>query len=104
MERACFTFEIYGGKEEEYKRRHDEIWPDMVAAISDAGLRNYTLFRRGTTVIGYVECHPDVDTAFARIANSEVNARWAEWFDDVIASLADENGRLRFHEEVWHQD
>lgn len=104
MERACFTFEIYPGKEDEYKRRHDEIWPDMVAAISDAGLRNYTLFRRGTHVVGYVECHPDVETAFGKIAASDVNARWAEWFQDVIASLTDENGELRFHNEVWHLD
>lgn len=104
MERACFTFEIHSGKEEEYKRRHDEIWPEMVEAIREAGLRNYTLFRRGTQVIGYVECHPDIETAFAKIGASDVNTRWGEWFEDVIVDLTDETGQLRFHHEVWHQD
>lgn len=65
MERACFTFEIFPDKLDEYKKRHDEIWPEMVKLIEQSGLRNYTLFRRGTQVIAYVECHRDVETAFA---------------------------------------
>jgi L-rhamnose mutarotase len=104
VERACFTFEIYPGQEGEYQRRHDEIWPEMVTDIQAAGLRNYTLFRRGTHVVGYVECHPDIATAFAMMGESEANARWATWFEDVIEDLTDENGELRFHTEVWHLD
>ena len=68
MQRVCFTFEIYEGAEDEYKRRHDEIWPELVELIEESGLKNYTLFRRGTQVIAYVEAHPDLDTAFANIA------------------------------------
>ena len=33
MERLCFTFEIRPGTEDEYKKRHDEIWPELVNAI-----------------------------------------------------------------------
>ena len=51
MERLCFTFKLYPGQEAEYKRRHDEIWPDLVEAIQQAGLRNYSLFRRGQDVV-----------------------------------------------------
>ena len=70
MQRACFTFEIYEHMADEYKRRHDEIWPELVELIQDSGLKNYTLFRRGTQVIAYVEAHPDLETAFAGIADS----------------------------------
>ena len=63
MERLCFTFEIRPGTEAEYKKRHDEIWPELVEAIKDAGLSNYSLFRRGTTIYGYAEVEPDVETA-----------------------------------------
>jgi L-rhamnose mutarotase len=104
MERVCFTFEIYPGTEAEYKKRHDEIWPELVQAIRDAGQSNYSLFRRGTTIIAYVECEPDAETAFAKIGSTDVNARWAEWFEDVIVSLTDENGQLNRVEEVWHLD
>ena len=104
MERLCFTFEIRQGTEDEYEKRHDEIWPELVEAIKDAGLANYTLFRRGTEIIAYVEAHPDVATAFGKLAPSEVNRRWAEWFSDIIVSLTDEHGNLHAVPEVWHLD
>ena len=104
MERVCFTFEIRPGTEEEYKKRHDEIWPELVDAIKEAGFANYSLFRRGTEIVAYVECHPDVATAFAKIGATDVNTRWSEWFEDLIVSLVDENGELIRYEEVWHLD
>jgi L-rhamnose mutarotase len=104
MERLCFTFEVYPGQEAEYKKRHDEIWPELVADIQAAGFTNYSLFRRGTQVVGYVECVPDVATAFAALGSSDANARWATWFEDVIVELVDEQGELFTLAEVWHLD
>lgn len=104
MERICFTFDIYPGREAEYKRRHDEIWPELVDAIKESGFANYSLFRRDQTIVAYVECHPDVATAFEKLGAYEANARWAEWFQDVIVSLTDENGDLVTWQEVWHLD
>lgn len=100
----AWVLEVRPGYEEEYKRRHDEIWPEMAEAIRAAGIRNYTLFRRGTQVIAYCECHPDVATAFGKIGATEVNRRWSEWFSDIIVALTDEQGELFWAEEVWHQD
>ena len=102
MERLCFTFEIRPGTEDEYRRRHDEIWPELVQDIENAGLSNYTLFRRGTTVVGYAECEPDVATCFGTLGTSEANRRWAEWFEEIIVSLVDEDGNLFRLDEVWH--
>jgi L-rhamnose mutarotase len=104
MERTCFTFEIYPGMEAEYKKRHDEIWPELVEAIRESGFRNYSLFRREQQIVAYVECHPDVASAFGKLAGYESTGRWGEWFQDVIVSLTDENGQLMTLEEVWHLD
>jgi len=104
VERICFKFEIYPGQEAEYKRRHDEIWPELVEDIRDAGFKNYSLFRQDHEVVGYVECHPDVKTAFQKLSASEANARWAKWFEDVIVRLADDDGNVFRLDEVWHLD
>jgi L-rhamnose mutarotase len=104
VERLCFTFELRPGTEAEYKKRHDEIWPELVDAIKEAGFENYSLFRRGTQVVGYVECEPDAASAFAALGPNEANARWSKWFEDVIVSLTDEDGELYRLEEVWHLD
>jgi L-rhamnose mutarotase len=102
MERVCFTFEIYPGTEDEYKRRHDEIWPELAEAIQESGFRNYSLFRRGTQIVGYCECHPDRATAFEKLGRYEASARWAKWFEEVIVALTDEDGNLFYLDEVWH--
>lgn len=104
MQRVCFLMEIIPGQEAEYEKRHREIWPELTAALSDAGVRNYTLFRRGTSVIAYAECHPDAATAFGTVGRTEVNARWARWFTDVLASHTDDSGNLIEAAEVWHLD
>lgn len=104
MERICFKFEIYPGQEAEYKRRHDEIWPELVQAIKESGFANYSLFRRGLEIVAYVECEPDVATAFEKLSTYEANDRWSKWFEDVIVSLTDENGNLFTLQEVWHLD
>ena len=102
MERLCFQMELVPGQEAEYERRHDEIWPDMVAALVASGFENYSLFRRGTSVIGYAECHPDARTALDKMGETDVNARWQEWFSDVIASITTPDGELFTFDQVWH--
>ncbi len=100
----CFTFDLFEGAEAEYKKRHDEIWPALVVAIQDAGLKNYSLFRRGTQVVAYVECHPDAATAFGKVGANEANARWGAWFEDLIVNMTDIKGNLIELAEVWHLD
>ena len=104
MQRMCFTFEIFEVQEAEYKKRHDEIWPELVAAIKDAGFTNYSLFRRGTQIVGYFEVEPDAATAFAKLGKAESNVRLAKWFEEVIVNLTDNKGNLMEMTEVWHLD
>ena len=102
MERLCFVINLVPGMEREYERRHAEIWPEMRAAVNDAGYTNYTLFRRASTVVGYAECVPDVATASAKLAATEVAARWNDSFVSVIERLVDSEGNLQQAEQVWH--
>ena len=100
----AFRMQLKPGTAAEYRRRHDAIWPELVDEIKDAGFENYSLFRRGTTITAYVECQPDVATAFGKIAGTDANARWSKWFEDVIVSLTDADGNLYRSDEVWHLD
>src|SRR5438876_12285775 len=101
MERICFTFAIKPGTEDEYKKRHDEIWPELVEAIQEAGIRNYSLFRRDLQITAYAECHPDAATAFGKIGATDANARWAKWFEAVIEQPTDEQGNRFRPDEDW---
>jgi len=104
MERLLFVMKLHDGMVEEYERRHEEVWPDLLGDLWAAGWRNYSLFRRGLEVYGYAECHPDVATALAAMGSSEANTRWAEWFTEVIEVLTDDSGDLRRAPQVWRMD
>ena len=44
MERICISFNIKQGSKEEYIRRHNEIWPELVDLMSQYGFSNQTIF------------------------------------------------------------
>src|SRR5690606_9569790 len=75
--------EVRPGYEEEYKRRHDEIWPKMLAALREAGISNYNIFRHGLTLFGYFETD-DIDATRAKIAASETDARWSAYMAPIM--------------------
>ena len=42
MKTSDFTMKLYPGFEAEYKKRHDEIWPEPAEEIRSVGISNYT--------------------------------------------------------------
>jgi L-rhamnose mutarotase len=104
MERVCFRMRLAPGQEAKYDRMHEAVWPELIEQLRVNGVRNYTLFRSGTTVVAYAECEPDGATAFGKVARTSIDQRWAATFEGVIAELTDKNGRLMYVDQVWHMD
>jgi L-rhamnose mutarotase len=101
LDRICFVIRLRPGTEAEYRRRHDVIWPELTDAIRAAGIREYTLFRRGNEVFAFAECERDGKAAFRRLARTAIDAEWSRWLSDLIELETDEQGELRYAEEVW---
>jgi L-rhamnose mutarotase len=96
-EHTVFYFRLFPGREGEYDRRHRAVWPEQLAALSEAGLRNMTGFRRGTDVWYYARAVPDRATAFGRLSGSEVDRRWGEHFKDTIAEITGPDGEMLWY-------
>ena len=79
----AWILEIRPGYEEEYKKRHDEIWPEMVQMLKEAGLRNYNIFRYGIKLFGYFETD-DLNKSINFISNSEINKKWSEYMEPIM--------------------
>lgn len=76
MERVCFLLRVKPERLEEYKRRHEQVWPEMLDALSATGWRNYSLFLRSDgLLIGYLETESFADS-LRLMAATEVNERW----------------------------
>jgi L-rhamnose mutarotase len=84
-QRSAFILRVRPDKIDEYVEAHQNVWPEMLAALHDAGIRNYTIFRSGNEVFGYFESD-DLDAAAEYMEAQEVNARW----QDMMAGLLEE--------------
>jgi L-rhamnose mutarotase len=86
MSRYCLLGHVDPHRIEDYRRVHQAVWPDLLRALKDAGWHNYSLFlREDGLLIGYVEAD-DLDQAQARIAATEVNARWQAAMSELFAT------------------
>ena len=69
---------------DEYRRRHAEIWPEMVQVLKEAGISNYTIWNSGNGLFGYYECEKGAEYAAKVQAESPVVARWNDYMQDIL--------------------
>lgn len=106
MQRVCFLLQVKADRLDEYRRRHEDVWPEMLAALRETGWCNYSLFLRDDgLLVGYFET-PDLAAALAGMEARDVNARWqqdmAPFFESLEGKRPDE-AFLRLP-EVFHLD
>ena len=106
MTRVCFLLKVRADKIDEYRRRHQQVWPEMLDALRAAGWHNYSLFLRPDgLLIGYLET-PNFEQARARMRDHPVNARWqaemAPFFESLEQAAADAS--MAPLNEVFHLD
>jgi L-rhamnose mutarotase len=77
MQRVGFRLQVVPAKMDEYVRRHEQVWPEMLEALRETGWTNYSLFldRSDGTLFGYFET-PDLEKAKAGMASREINEKW----------------------------
>lgn len=84
MERMAWKGKIKNGCKAEYIKRHNEIWPEMVLVLKNAGICNYTVFNTGDELFGYYECEKGIKFAEQAQSESEVVDRWNIYMKDIL--------------------
>lgn len=88
-EKYAWKATVRPGQIEEYKRRHDDLWPEMKKVLTEAGIRNYTIWNVGNELFGYYECEMGIEHAARVQRESEVVARWDEYMSDILIMETD---------------
>jgi L-rhamnose mutarotase len=106
VRRVCFTLQVSPDHIDEYRRRHAAVWPEMLAALRDAGWQDYSLFlREDGLLVGYFTTD-DLEAALSTMDATEVNRRWqaemAPFFADLPGGRADQG--MQILEEVFNLD
>ena len=89
MKRLAFKMKLNPGQEATYRKRHDEIWPELVELLKDSGISGYSIFldQPTLTLFGFLSTHnPD---AFAQLPQSPVMQRWWQYMKDIMETNPD---------------
>jgi L-rhamnose mutarotase len=90
MERYVFRMRLNPGQEEEYKRRHDEIWPELVDLLHDAGVSDYSIhFDKETGLLIGILSRPEAH-GMDDLPNHPIMQRWWAHMADIMET-ADNN-------------
>ena len=88
MERVAFVMHVKEGEEEEYRRRHREVWPAVAADLERAGVRSMSIFMADRQLFLYMETE-DYAEAVRILAESPESVRWEEYMAPI---MEDESG------------
>ena len=104
MIRKAFVMSVEPGREAEYARRHQPIWPELAAVLKAHGVHNYSIFLHEETrqLFGYVEIEDEA--RWAAIAQTDVCRRWWKHMREIMPSNADNSPVSRELKEVFHLD
>ena len=99
-----FKMKLYEGMEEEYERRHNLLWPEMIDMIHEYGGKNYTIFldRETLTLFGYIEL--ESEEKWAESANTAICRKWWDYMADIMETNPDNSPVSVDLKNMFHLD
>ena len=104
MKRYSFKMKLKPGFEEEYKKRHDEIWPELKKIIKDSGVSDYSIFLDKETNILFAVQKISGEQTSQDISNNPVIQKWWSYMADIMEVNPDKSPVTIPLEEVFHMD
>ena len=102
MQKLAFKMRLHQGCEDEYRRRHDEIWPELVALLKDAGISDYSIhLDRETNILFGVLWRSD-DHQMDDLPTHDVMKKWWAHMADIMDSHSDNEPVVTDLATVFH--
>jgi L-rhamnose mutarotase len=102
MQRIAFTMRLHKGFEEEYHRRHDNLWPELQTLLQATGIREYSIFLdEPTGTLFAVLCIADLQQLDILPAQP-VMQRWWAYMQDIMESNPDNSPVTTPLKEVFY--
>ena len=84
MQTHAFTMTLKPGFKDEYKRRHDEIWPELVTLLHEAGIKDYHIFldEESLTLFGVLK--RDDNHTMDQLPETALMKKWWAYMADIM--------------------
>lgn len=102
MHRVAFKMKLFKGCEAEYKKRHDELWPELTQLLKETGITDYTIFLDEETndLLGILKV--DDPLLLEKLPAHPVMQRWWKYMGDIMESKPDNSPIQTSLKEVFY--
>jgi L-rhamnose mutarotase len=104
VKRNTFVMHLHSGCEDEYKKRHDAIWPELKAELRAAGVSDYSIyFDPKTNNLFAYQILAD-DATDGELASKDIVKKWWHMMKDIMDVNPDESPVCDSLTELFHMD
>jgi L-rhamnose mutarotase len=104
MLRQAYTMKLKSGHVAEYKKRHDEIWPELVKELRAAGISDFSIFLDEKTLTLFAIRKISDKKKFAQLPKLPVIRKWWDSMAPLMDVNADNSPVESPLKEVFHLD
>ena len=104
MEKYAFTMQPRNGCEAEYKRRHDEIWPELVQLLKQAGISDYSIHLDTQSGKLFAVLTRSADHKMEALPQSPLMQRWWAAMADIMETQPDNAPVVTELESVFYME
>ena len=104
MKRIAFKMKLKPGFEAEYKKRHDEIWPELSEELTRAGISDYSIYLDEETLTLFAFQKLSDDNTADDLPNTAIVKKWWAYMADIMDTNPDSSPVCSNLQEVFHID
>jgi L-rhamnose mutarotase len=102
MERVAFKMHLKKGMREEYKKRHDAIWPELKQLLKDAGISEYSIFLDEETDTLFAFQKVTEGSGSQDLGQNELVQKWWKYMADIMKTNPDNSPVSVPLEEIFY--
>ena len=102
MQHVAFKMKLFKGCEEEYKKRHDEIWSELKDLLKQAGIKDYSIFLDEETNLLFGYLLIEDPSKLDELPKDPVQKKWWAWMKDIMESNPDNSPVQKRLTEVFY--
>jgi len=87
---------------EEYRKRHDDLWPDLHTLLKDSGISEYSIFFDKETNILFAFQKQAGEQGSQDLGNTVIVQKWWKYMADIIETNPDNSPVTTMLEEVFY--
>lgn len=104
MKKVAFKMKLMPGCREEYQKRHNEIWPELVLLLKESGISDYSIFLDEETNTLFAVQRQEEGQSSQDLGDNPIVKKWWAYMEDIMETHADNSPVSKPLKEVFYLD